>query len=66
MQDNDSDSMASKTLGYLGILMGLIILVLDIYWTYAARAISTFLAVGVIILIADLIWLFVDAKLMKG
>lgn len=58
--------MANKTLSYVAILMGLIILVLDIYWTYASYAIAEFLAIGIVILIADLIWLAIDAKLMKG
>lgn len=58
--------MAGKTLSYVAILMGLIILVLDIYWTYAAYAISEFLAIGIVILVADLIWLAIDIKLMKG
>ncbi len=58
--------MASKTLSYIEILMGLIILVLDLYWTYAAYAIAEFLAIGIVILVADLIWLAIDIKLMKG
>ena len=58
--------MASKALGYIGRLMGVIILVLDAYWTYAASIIPMFLAIGIVIIIADLIWIATDLKLMKG
>ena len=63
--------MASKSMSYLAILMGIIILIADLYWLfvpvsgfYSYQA-SPWLAAGVVILVADLVWLGLDYALMK-
>ena len=58
--------MASKGLSYLEIILGLIILALDGYWTYESRGIPAFLAIGAVIFVATVIWLAIDVKMMKG
>lgn len=50
----------------LALLMGVIILIADLYWTYTSYYDTLWLVLGVIILIADLIWLGLDWSLMKG
>lgn len=57
--------MAGKALSWIGIAMGVIIFILDVYWTYVARVVPMFLAIGAIIAIADLVWIGTDAVLMK-
>ena len=52
--------MAGNTKRRRGQLMGIIILLVDLYWMYIARGNTTALGLGVIILIADLLWLFFD------
>ncbi|MCL5412598.1 MAG: hypothetical protein M1474_03080 [Candidatus Marsarchaeota archaeon] len=48
----------------IAILMGLIILVADLYWTYIAfhAAAVTPEMLGIIIFVADIIWLVFDAR----
>lgn len=58
--------MKGNTKSYLAILMGIIILVADLYWTYTSYFDTTWLALGIIILVADIIWLVLDYSLMKG
>jgi hypothetical protein len=50
----------------LAMLMGVVILVADLYWTYTSYFNSVWLALGVIILVADLVWLYLDYELGKG
>ncbi len=50
--------MANK----LGIILGLIILIADLYWTATSYAVALWLALGIIIFIADVIWIALDAK----
>ncbi|MDE1856884.1 MAG: hypothetical protein KGH98_02240 [Candidatus Micrarchaeota archaeon] len=57
--------MKSNTKSMLALLMGVIILVADIYWTYTSYYDKLWLALGAIILVADLIWLYLDWSLMK-
>jgi len=63
--------MDSKAKSYLAIVMGIIILLADIYWLvfpvggYYSYQAPPWLAAGVIILVADLVWLWVDYDLMK-
>jgi len=63
--------MDSKAKSYLAIVMGIIILLADIYWLvfpvggYYSYQAPPWLAAGVIILVADLVWLWVDFSLMK-
>ncbi len=51
--------------GGLAVLMGVVIGIADIYWTYTSYFDTTWLALGVVIFIADLIWLWVDISFMK-
>ncbi len=46
----------------LGVLLGLIILIADLYWTATSYSVPLWLALGIIILIADLAWIALDAK----
>jgi len=50
--------MANK----LGIVLGLIILIADLYWTATSYFSALWLALGIIILVADVIWIAIDAK----
>ncbi|MGC8496033.1 MAG: hypothetical protein ACP5MX_02400 [Candidatus Micrarchaeia archaeon] len=50
--------MANK----LGVVLGLIILVADLYWTATSYNVALWLALGIIILVADLVWIAIDAK----
>jgi len=50
--------MANK----LGIILGLIILIADLYWTATSYFSTLWLALGIIILVADLVWIAIDAK----
>ena len=58
--------MKAKAKSWLAILMGIIILVADIYWTYTSSYDTTWLALGIVIFIADMVWLLADWSLMKG
>ncbi len=44
----------------IAILMGIMIGLADIYWTYTSYQVPLWLWLGVIIFIADLIWLWID------
>jgi hypothetical protein len=52
--------MKSNTRSNISILMGILIAIADIYWTWTSYYDSTWLALGIIILIADIIWLCID------
>lgn len=52
--------MAGNMRHQLAILMGLIIAVADVYWTYTSYFDTTWLALGVIIFIANAIWLYLE------
>jgi hypothetical protein len=52
--------MKSNTRSNISILMGIVIAIADIYWTWTSYYDSTWLALGIIILIADIIWLYID------
>lgn len=58
--------MKANIRSYLAILMGVIILIADIYWTYTSSFDTLWLALGVIIAVADIAWLVIDYSLMKG
>jgi apolipoprotein N-acyltransferase len=49
----------------LAILMGIVIVIADLYWIYITYQYSVDLALGVIIFIAALIWIYLDMALMK-
>ena len=49
----------------IAVLMGIIIALTDIYWTYTSYFDPLWLSLGVIVFIADLIWLWIDIGMMK-
>jgi len=59
--------MNAKTESYVAILMGVIIILADVYWLLIGNSYTytPWLAAGVIIFIATLIWIFIDYNLMK-
>lgn len=57
--------MRSKTMSYLAILMGIVIAIADIIWTYQSYYDIIWLLIGIIIFIADVIWIYLDFELMK-
>jgi len=56
----------SSTKSYLAILMGIIIIIADLWWTYTSYQYLPWLVAGVVILVASVIWLYLDYDLMKG
>ena len=58
--------MNKGTKSNIAILMGLIIAIADIYWTYTSYNVPIWLWLGIIIFIADIVWLWADISLMKG
>ncbi len=57
--------MKTNMKSYLAILMGVIIAVADLIWTYQSSFDTEWLALGVIIFIAALIWIYIDYDLMR-
>ncbi|MGD0510977.1 MAG: hypothetical protein ABSA33_04005 [Candidatus Micrarchaeaceae archaeon] len=47
------------------MLMGVIILVADLIWTYQSAYDAFWLALGIVILVADIVWLYIDYSFMK-
>lgn len=58
--------MKANAKSWAAILMGIIILVADLYWTYTSAYDAVWLSLGIVIFIADVIWLYLDYSLMKG
>lgn len=60
-------SMDSKSKSYLGIAMGIVILLADVYWLVVGSSYTygPWLAAGIIIFVASLVWIWVDYDLMK-
>jgi membrane protein YdbS with pleckstrin-like domain len=52
--------MAGKTKRRLPMLMGLIIVVADLYWTYTSYPDPLWLTLGIVILVASVIWIYLD------
>jgi len=50
---------------YLAILMGVIIIILDLWWTYASMGYQPWETVGIVIFVASVIWIYLDYDLMK-
>jgi type IV secretory pathway TrbL component len=50
----------------LAMLMGVIIIIADLYWTYTSYTDPTWLALGVIIFIAAVIWIVLDWSLSRA
>ena len=63
--------MAKNAKSMLALLMGIIILVADLYWIYTSYAgwgayyDTLWTVLGIVILIADLIWLYIDWSFSK-
>jgi hypothetical protein len=57
--------MSTKTKSYLAILMGIIIIVADLWWTWTGYTYLPWLAAGVIIFVASVVWIYLDYDLMK-
>ncbi len=55
----------SNTKSYLAMLMGIIIVILDLWWTYASYPYEPWTAVGIVIFVASVVWLYLDYVLMK-
>jgi hypothetical protein len=49
----------------IGLLMGAIIAIADLYWTYTSYTDSLWLTLGAIIFVADLVWIAMDLSLMR-
>ncbi len=49
----------------ISIVMGIIIGLADIYWTYTSYFDTLWLALGIIIFIADIVWLWIDIGFRK-
>jgi hypothetical protein len=59
--------MNTKTESYVAIMMGIIIILADVYWLLVGNSYTygPWLAAGLVIFVASLIWIFVDYDLMK-
>ncbi len=57
--------MTVKAKSYLAIMLGIIILLADIWWTWTSYTYLPWLAAGVIIAVASAIWIAIDYDLMK-
>jgi hypothetical protein len=59
--------MDSKTESYAAIVLGIIIILADIYWLLvgASYTYPPWLAAGIVIFVAALVWIWIDYDLMK-
>ena len=59
--------MDSKAESYAAIVLGIIIILADIYWLLvgASYAYPPWLAAGIVIFVAALVWIWIDYDLMK-
>jgi hypothetical protein len=59
--------MSTKTKSYLAILMGIIIILADIYWLIVGNSYQyiPWLAAGIVIFIASVVWIILDYSLME-
>ena len=55
--------MDDKAKSNLELLMGAIIIVADLYWTYTSYTYLPWLVLGIIILVAALVWIALDLNL---
>ena len=58
--------MITNAKSYLAILMGIIIIIADLWWTWTSYTYLPWLAAGVIIGVASVIWIGLDYNLMKS
>jgi hypothetical protein len=58
--------MGSKVKSYLAILMGIVIILADIYWLIVGNSYQylPWLVAGIVILIASVVWIILDYSLM--
>lgn len=59
--------MNTKAKSYLAIVMGVVIIIADIYWLLVGNSYTytPWLVSGIIIFVASLVWIFIDYDLMK-
>ncbi len=59
--------MSAKSKSYLAIVMGIVIIIADIYWLLVGDSYKypPWLVSGVIIFVASLVWIYIDYDLMK-
>ena len=59
--------MSARTKSYLAILMGIIIILADIYWLIVGNSYQylPWLAAAIVIFIASIIWIILDYTLMQ-
>jgi hypothetical protein len=59
--------MSSKAKSYAAIMMGVIIILADIYWLVVGDSYTyaPWLLAGIIIFVASVIWIYIDYDLMK-
>ena len=59
--------MDSKMESYAAIVLGVIIIIADIYWLLVGTSYTyaPWLAAGIVIFVASLVWIWIDYDLMK-
>lgn len=57
--------MKNNAKSQIAMLMGIIIAIADIIWTYTSSYDAFWVALGVIIFIADIVWLYIDYSFMS-
>jgi hypothetical protein len=59
--------MSSKAKSYAAIMMGVIIILADVYWLVVGDSYTyaPWLLAGIIIFVASVIWIYIDYDLMK-
>jgi len=60
--------MSAKIKSYTAILMGVVIILADVYWLLIGNSYTyvPWLAAGIIIFVASIIWIILDYDLMKN
>ena len=58
--------MDSKGKSNLAILMGVVVIIADLYWTYTSYQTPIWLYLGAIIFVASVIWVAIDLNLSMG
>jgi hypothetical protein len=58
--------MDSKSKSYLAIVLGIIIILADLYWLADSYTVVHWLVAGIIIFVASVVWIWVDYDLMKS
>lgn len=55
----------SKMKSWLAIVLGVIIAILDLWWTYESMGYQPWETVGIVIFVATIIWIYLDYDLMR-